>query len=156
MPFLIVPLILAALIYGAIGSFHWVSKQFGWGVAVGIASVIALLIGFAVLRWWRRRREVAANLADGYWSHELKGEWGAMRLSAGKRLCNVRIAAAQGAYIFADLQHAAAEQVGESWKLRLEVKDAKQPVWQVPMTGRRQALQWQRIMALAMAQKLGA
>jgi hypothetical protein len=155
MPLLIPPLILLALIYGAIRSFRFLSAQFGLTVALAVAVVAALIILAATLHWLRRRREVAANSADGHWTHELTGAWGALKLSADKRLCEIQIEAAQGAYIFADLQRAVLEPAGDAWFVRLEVRDAARPVWQLPMAGKRQAQQWERIMRLAIEQKLG-
>lgn len=156
MPLLIPPIILIALIYGAIRVFHILSTLYGLDVAIGVAAVTGLLILAAIAHWLRRRREVAANIADGHWTHELKGEWGVIRLSAGKRLCNVQVDAAKGDYIFADLQSATVEQQGGAWSVKLEVRNVARPVWQLPMAGKRQALQWARIFALAIAQKLRA
>ncbi|RFU48045.1 hypothetical protein [Paraburkholderia sp. DHOC27] len=154
MPIVVGLAVLAALIYGAVWSFDALDTHFGMGVAVGVAVVVAALIVAAVLYWLRRRREVAPNIHDGDWTHEVKGEWGMIRLAAGKRLCEIRVAGEQGAYIFADLQGAEATPVGEQWKLTVKVRDTKHPVWEVPMRDKGQAAQWQRMFGLAVQQKL--
>lgn len=154
MPILVALIALIALGYGAVRAFYALQAAFGLGVAVGVAVLVALLLIAAVAYWWRRRKEVAANVRDGDWTHEVKGSWGAVRLAAGKRLCEIYLGDEQGAYIFADLVGAEVQGEGGQWRVALKVKDAKRGVWVLPMSGERQARQWQRIFLLAMQQKL--
>jgi hypothetical protein len=154
MPIVVGLAVLVALIYGAVWSFDALHTHFGLGVAVGVAVVVLALIAAAVGYWLRRRREVAANIHDGDWTHELKADWGRIRLAAGKRLCEIQVDGQQGAYIFADLQAAEVVPAGEQFKLAVKVRDVKHPVWDVPMRDRGQAVQWQRVFGLAIAQKL--
>ena len=153
MPIVVGLLLLIALIYGAVEAFHALSAHFGLGVAVGVAVLVAALILAALAWWWRRHKEVSANIRDGDWTHELKGEWGDIRLAAGKRLCDVQLAGVRGSYIFADLQHAQPLRDGERWQVKLDVKDVAHPEWRLPMKSEREARQWTRIFTLAMAQK---
>ncbi|PCE26955.1 hypothetical protein BWP39_09205 [Paraburkholderia acidicola] len=155
MPILIVLIVLIALIYGAVWSFDTLAVLFGYGVAIGAAVVAAALLIAAIAWWWRRRRDVAANIHDGDWTHELKGGWGEVRLAAGKRLCNLQVDNVQGAYIFADLESATAQRDAQrGWQVELKVKDAKRPVWSLPVGDERRAKQWARIFTLAIQQKL--
>lgn len=154
MPILVALIALIALGYGAVRAFYALQAAFGLGVAVGVAVLVALLLIAAVAYWWRRRKEVAANVRDGDWTHEVKGSWGAVRLAAGKRLCEIYLGDERGAYIFADLVGAEVQGEGGQWRVALKVKDAKRGVWVLPMSGERQARQWQRIFLLAMQQKL--
>lgn len=154
MPIVVGVAVLVALIYGAVWSFDALRMHFGLGVAVGVAVVVIALIAAAVVYWLRRRREVAANIHDGDWTHELKADWGWVRLAAGKRLCEIQVDGQQGAYIFADLQGAEVVAVGEQFKLAVKVRDLKHPVWEVPMRDRGQAVQWQRVFGLAIEQRL--
>ncbi|TDN70652.1 hypothetical protein [Paraburkholderia sp. BL10I2N1] len=154
MPIVVVLLALIALIYGAVRAFDFLSTQFGLGVAVGVAVVVAIALLLAIAWWWRRRREVAANVRDGDWTHELKGEWGEIRLAAAKRFLKVRVGNDVGEYIFADVVQAEAERAGDGWQVALKVKSGTHPAWQLPMSGERQARQWARIFTLAAAQKL--
>jgi hypothetical protein len=154
MPIVVVLIALVALVWGAIWSFHAISAQFGFAVATGAAVVVALLLMAAVLAWWRRRQEVAPNVKQGDWTHELARDWGGLRLAAGKRLCDVRLDAADGHYIFADLKRARAEASGAGWRVVIDVKDAKHPEWVLPMQDRRDARKWSRIVGLAVDQKL--
>src|SRR5580704_14125766 len=96
MPIVVGLAVLAALIYGAVWSFDAVLAHFGMPVALGAAVVVVALIAAAVAYWLRRRREVAANIHDGDWTHELKGEWGMVRLAAGKRLCTLQVEGVRG------------------------------------------------------------
>ncbi|MBN3805596.1 hypothetical protein GXB81_21445 [Paraburkholderia sp. Ac-20336] len=154
MPILVALIALIALVYGAVRAFYALQAAFGLAVAVGVAVLVALLLIGALAHWLRRRREVAPNVRDGDWTHELKGNWGALRLAAAKRLCEIRVGDEKGAYIFADLLGAEVRGGGAQAQLALEVKDPRHAEWIVPMSGEREARQWQRIFALAIAQKL--
>src|ERR1700761_4986087 len=128
--------VLAALIYGAVWSFDAVLAHCGLAVAIGVAAVVAALVAAAVVYWLRRRKEVAPNIHDGDWTHELKAEWGMVRLAAGKRLCTLQVAGERGDYIFADLQGVDVGR-GDGWQLSLKVRDSKHPVWVLPMGSER-------------------
>ena len=154
MPIVVGLAVLAALIYGAVWSFDAVLAHCGLAVAIGVAAVVAALVAAAVVYWLRRRREVAPNIHDGDWTHELKAEWGGVRLAAGKRLCRVDLHGAQGDYIFADILGADVEAAGQGFQLALKVRDAKCPVWKLPMRDERQAKQWKRVFGLAIEQRL--
>jgi hypothetical protein len=154
MPIIVALIALIALAYGAVRAFYALQAAFGLGVAVGVAVLAALLVVAALAYWWRRRKEVAANVRDGDWTHELKGSWGAVRLAADKRLCEIRLGEEQGAYIFADLLGAEVQRPGAQWQVVLKVKDPKHQVWVLPMRDERQAKQWARILVLAMEQRL--
>ena len=155
MPILIVLIVLIALIYGAVWSFDKLAVLYGYGVAIGAAVLAAALLIAVIAWWWRRRREVAANIHEGDWTHELKGDWGEVRLAAAKRLCNLQVDGVQSAYIFADLEDATAQRDAQhGWQVDLKVKDAKRPVWSLPVGDERRAKQWARIFVLAIQQKL--
>jgi hypothetical protein len=154
MPIIVALFVLIALIYGALRAYDAIAAHFGTGIAIGAAVVAAALVLGALAYWWRRHREIAPNIHDGDWTHELKNSWGLVRLSAGKCLCSVQLDGAKGDYIFGDLQRAQAERDGNAWRVGLAVKDAARPLWQLPMESERQARQWQRILTLAIAQKL--
>ncbi|NML32198.1 hypothetical protein [Paraburkholderia antibiotica] len=154
MPILVALIALIALVYGAVRAFEGLEAAFGLAVAIGVAVLVGLLIVAALAYWWQRRREVAPNVRDGDWTHELKGSWGSLRLAAAKRLCEIRVGDAQGAYIFADLLGAEAQGQDAQARLALKVRDARHGEWLVPMAGAREARRWQRIFALAIEQKL--
>ena len=154
MPILVVLFALIALVYGAVQAFYFLSRQFGFAVATGVAVIVVVALLLAIGWWWRRRREVAANVRDGDWTHELKGAWGELKLAAAKRFMSVRTGDAVGEFIFADLVQAEAAHAAGGWQVALTVRNATQPVWHLPMASERQAKQWARILALAAAQKL--
>ncbi|MFM0336070.1 hypothetical protein [Paraburkholderia fungorum] len=154
MPIVVALIALIAVVYGAVRGFYALQAAFGLGVAVGVAVLVGALLIAGVVYWWRRRQEVAANIRDGDWTHEVKGDWGSVRLAAGKRLCEIRLGGEQGFYIFADLVGVEAQGLGGQWKVALTVKDAKHQVWVLPMLGARQAKQWERVFLLAIGQKL--
>jgi hypothetical protein len=160
MPIVVALAVLVALIYGAVWSFHALSAHFGLGVATGVAVVAAALVVAGILYWLHRRREVAPNIArgqDGDWTHELRRDWGGVRLAAGKRLCDLRVGDERGGYIFADLRGARMEPAAGpdgAWQVLLDVKDAKRGEWRLPMRDRREALKWTRILTRAVEQKL--
>ncbi|WP_144142990.1 hypothetical protein [Paraburkholderia sp. BCC1884] len=154
MPILVALIALIALVYGAVRAFYALQAAFGLGVAVGVAVLVGLALIAAAVWWWRRRQAVASNIRDGDWTHELKGSWGAVRLAAGKRLCEVRLGEQRGAYIFADLLGAEVQGDGGQWRVALKVKDPRHQVWDLPMRNEGQAKQWRRIFMLAAEQKL--
>src|ERR1700722_4781950 len=136
MPIIVALIALIALVYGAVRAFYALEATFGLAVAVGVAVVVALLLIAAVVYWWRRRQAVAPNVRDGDWTHELKGNWGSVRLAAGKRLCEIGLGDERGGYIFADLLGAEARSSGASnsgapWQVALKVKDPKHGEWLV-------------------------
>jgi hypothetical protein len=154
MPIVVALIALIALVYGAVRAFYGLQAAFGLAVAVGVAVLVALLLIAAVVYWWRRRKEVASNVRDGDWTHELKGSWGSVRLAAGKRFCEIQVGEERGAYIFADLQGAVVQSRDGQAQLALKVKDTKHGEWLVPMSDEKQARQWRRIFLLAAEQKL--
>ncbi|SAK63217.1 hypothetical protein AWB79_02978 [Caballeronia hypogeia] len=160
MPIVVGLIALGLLIYGAIWSFNAIHAQFGLSVAVAVAVVVLALIAAGVMRWLASRREIAPNLRKGEhgdWTHELKTDWGGLRIAAGKRLCDVRMGEERGSYIFADLRGARMqEQKGANgaWQVVLDVQDAKHGEWRLPMRDRADAHKWARILSLATQQKL--
>ncbi|SAK92459.1 hypothetical protein AWB82_06608 [Caballeronia glebae] len=160
MPIVVGLIILGLLIYGAVWSFDAIHAHFGLGVAVAAAVVVLAIIAAGVMRWLASRREIAPNLRrgeNGDWTHELKTEWGGVRVAAGKRLCDVRIGEERGSYIFADLRGARMQEPGGAngaWQVVLDVQDAKHGAWNLPMRDRREAHKWARILSLATQQKL--
>lgn len=154
MPIVVALIALIALVYGAVRAFDALQIAFGLAVAVGVAVLVALLLMAAALYWWRRRQEVAPNIHDGDWTHELTGSWGSVRLAAVKRFCEIRVGEERGAYIFADLLAAEVRSHDGQAQVALKVKDPKHGDWLLPMSDERQAKQWQRIFSLAVQQKL--
>ncbi|MFT4436137.1 hypothetical protein ACMX25_22465 [Caballeronia sp. 15715] len=158
MPIIVALVVLVAVIYGAFWSFHALSAAFGVSVAIAAAVIAALVVVGVAVYFWLRWKEVAPNVHDGDWTHELKRDWGGVRLAAAKRLCEVRVGGQVGMYIFADL-HGARMEPGVSgaaspWQVALNVKDSTQPRWTLPMQDRREAHKWSRILEKAAAQTL--
>ncbi|MDN7182676.1 hypothetical protein M0D69_32605 [Caballeronia sp. SEWSISQ10-4 2] len=158
MPIIVALVVLVAVIYGAFWSFHAISAVLGIEVAIGAAVIAVLVVVSIAVYFWLRWKEVAPNVHDGDWTHELKRDWGGVRLAAAKRLCEVRVGGQVGMFIFADLRGARVEPVGSgaagSWQVALDVKDTTQSRWNLPMQDRREAHKWGRILEKAAAQTL--
>src|ERR1700733_3815278 len=104
MPIIVALVVLVAVIYGAFWSFHAISAAFGLGVAIGAAGVAGVAVVSIAVYFWLRWKEVAPNVHDGDWTHELKRDWGGVRLAAAKRLCEGREGGPGGLFFFADLR----------------------------------------------------
>jgi len=154
MPILVIPLALIALAYGAVRAFDAVALRYGSDIATGVAALVLALLASVVAHFVQRRREIAPNFRDGDWTHRFAGDWGELRLAAGKRLCDVRVGAAHGSYIFADLNRAEVRHEAGGWRVALDVADRKHPRWLLPARSEREARRWARILTLAIAQKL--
>lgn len=155
MPIIVLLFVFAALVYGAVWSFQALAMRFGTDLAIGAAAVVVTVLVALLANWLRRRREVAPNLrGEGAWTHRVVGAWGEARLAAGKRLCEIKLGEAHGAYIFADLRGALAARDASGWHVALNVADAAKPLWQLPMPSEREAKRWARVFALAIAQRL--
>ncbi|QBQ97296.1 hypothetical protein [Paraburkholderia pallida] len=155
MPILVLFIVFAALVYGAVWSFQALAARFGTDVAIGVAAVVVAALATLLANWLQRRREVAPNLrGEGDWTHRVAGAWGEARLAAGKRLCEVKLGETRGAYIFADLKGAQPGEDASGWHVALSVADAGKPLWQLPMPNEREAKRWARIFTLAIGQKL--
>jgi hypothetical protein len=164
MPIVLALVALVAVLYGAFWSFNALAAAFGEGVAIGAAVVVIAILAALAAWWWRRRQDVAPNASDGDWTHELKRDWGGVRLAAQKRLCEVRVSnpgsqdgERHGEYIFADLKSAEARpdpSASGAWQVVLDVKDAKHPQWLLPIRERGEARKWSRILSKAVAQTL--
>lgn len=155
MPIVVALVVLVAAIWGAVWSFHVISAAAGVMVAI-VAAVVALGIVVGICAYfWLRWKETARNAHDGDWTHELKRDWGGVKLAAEKRLCELRVGEQRGSYIFADLQAARMEpSASGGWQVALDVKDARQPRWILPMATKKDAHQWGRIFQKAVDQQL--
>lgn len=154
MPIFVFLFVVAALIYGAVRGFDALAVRAGNDIAIGVAALVLALVAAVLAYFVQRRRDVAANLRDGDWTHGLAGDWGEVRLAAGKRLCEVRVGAERGAYIFADLRRAEPRHETNGWRVALHVDDRKHPLWLLPVRGEREAKRWARILSLAIEQRL--
>src|ERR1700754_1538361 len=99
MPIFVALFVLIALIYGMVRAYDDIAARFGTVAAVGVAVIVAAAFNAAVAWLWRRHREIAPNIHDGDWTHELKAPWGGVRLAAGKGLCSIQLGGAKGDYI---------------------------------------------------------
>ncbi|KAF1025187.1 MAG: hypothetical protein GAK40_01439 [Burkholderia plantarii] len=149
MPILIVLLVFAALVWGAILAFRDIAAQYGTGVATGIACAVAALLAWVLAYWLRRRRDIAPNTKDGGWTHVMNGAGATLKLSSAQGLLWLSQDGAEGHYTLTDVSACQAEPAGEGWQLTLALRDTRHPNWTLPMPDRRQAERWARIVTLA-------
>lgn len=156
MPIVVVLVALVGAIWGAIWSFHAISAAAGVLAATGAAVVALGIVVWICAYFWLRWKETAPNARDGDWTHELKLDWGGVKLAAEKRLCEVRVGDQRGSYIFADLKGARMEPGSSAgvWQVSLDVKDAQNPHWILPMPNKKEAHRWGRILQKAADEKL--
>lgn len=154
MPILIVLLVFAALVWGAIAAFHAVAAQFGAGVAIGVSCVVAVLLALALAAWLRSRREIAPNTREGGWTHAVRHGAVELKLSSTQGLLWLSQDGATGNYTLTDVTACRARQDGERWQLAVELRDTRHPAWALPMPSQREAKRWARVVTLAKAGKL--
>ncbi|MGV2293042.1 signal peptide protein [Trinickia sp. YCB016] len=154
MPIIIALLVLGALVVGAVYAFDFVAARLGEPAAIGISIVVALVVIALVARWIQRRREIAPNTKEGDWTHALVQTWGGIRVSATKGLLWLSVDGAEGEYTLTDLHDCAATDMDGRWYLIVKVRDKVRAEWKLPMSNKRDADRWTRILTLAQAQKL--
>ena len=91
----------------------------------------------------RKSRRICAG-RGGDWTHELKRDWGGVRVAAGKRLCDVRVGEqARHVYLCGSARSAdESRAVGSgAWQVVLDVQDAKHGAWNLPMQDRARGAQ---------------
>lgn len=162
MPIFVALAALAALIWGTVWSFDALQARFGLPAALAAAAVVLAALALAARVWVRRRREVAPNIADGVWTHQLDAHGARVRLSAPGRLVSMEVGGEHGEFIFADLADAAVRRAGGAWAVELKVRavaqagarGVKRAEWVIPVGSEREAKRWSRIFTLAMEQRL--
>ncbi len=154
MPILIVLIVFAALVWGAIAAFHAIAAQFGLGVAVGASCVAAVLIALALGAWWRSRREIARNTKEAPWTHAMRHGAVELKVSATQGLLWLSQDGTQASYTLTDVTACRAEQAGGGWRLAIALRDPQRAAWALPMPSQREARRWARVVTLAKAGKL--
>ncbi|WP_179402848.1 hypothetical protein [Burkholderia guangdongensis] len=154
MPIFIVLFALIALGWGAVQTFHAIAARFGEPVAV-TAAVLAAAIVIALVAWWIKRvRDVAPNTKEEGWTHVAHRAWGELRVSATQGLLWLSHDGTDGRYTLSQLNGCDAETIGGRWHLVVRVRDAARGEWTLPMTNKRDAQRWARVLTLAKAQRL--
>ncbi|KGR93611.1 hypothetical protein [Burkholderia sp. ABCPW 111] len=154
MPIFIVLFALAALIWGAVYTFHAIAARFGDAMAIGAAVVAIAAIAAAVAHWARRRRDVAPNAREDGWTHVLQRAWGDLRISATKGLLWLSQDGDAGRYTLTDLSGCRAQTLDGRWYLVVAVRDERRAEWKLPMDDKRDAQRWARVLTLAKRQRL--
>ncbi|KVE30688.1 hypothetical protein [Burkholderia sp. TSV86] len=154
MPLLLIPLVLAALMWGAVLAFDAMATCLGSTTAIGLAAVAAVLLVAVIALWLRRYREIAPNAHDDGWTHVVQRTWGHLRVSTTKGLLWLSQNGADGRYTLTDLDACRTEIRDGRWYLIVAVRDADHAEWTLPMQSKRDALRWARVLTLAKLQRL--
>ncbi|KVT98622.1 signal peptide protein [Burkholderia ubonensis] len=154
MPIFIALFALIALAWSAVHTFHVIAARFGEPVAVA-AAVLAAALLMALVAWWvRRRRDIAPNTNEEGWTHIVHRAWGELRVSATQGLLWLSHDGADGRYTLSQLDGCHAAPIGGRWHLVVQVRDAARDEWTLPMTGKRDAQRWARVLMLARDNRL--
>ncbi|AJK48120.1 hypothetical protein [Burkholderia plantarii] len=154
MPILIVLFVLAALAWGAIVAFRDAAAQFGTGIAIALAAVVAVLLAAALAAWIRRRREIAPNTKEGGWTHVMRHGPAALKLSSTQGLLWLSREGTEAHVTLSDVGACEARLVDGQWCLVVGFRDASRAAWTLPMPDRRAARRWARVVTLGQAGKL--
>jgi hypothetical protein len=154
MPIFIVLFALAALVWGAIHTFHVIAARFGEPVAV-TAAVLAAALAISLVAWWaKRRRDVAPNTKEKGWTHVVHRAWGELRVSATQGLLWLSHDGADGRYTLSQLDGCRTATIGGRWHLVVQVRDVARGEWALPMMDKRDAQRWARVLTLAKHHRL--
>ncbi len=154
MPIFIVLFALAALVWGAIHTFHVIAARFGEPVAV-TAAVLAAALAISLVAWWaKRRRDVAPNTKEQGWTHVVHRAWGELRVSATQGLLWLSHDGADGRYTLSQLDGCGTATIDGRWHLVVQVRDVARGEWALPMMDKRDAQRWARVLTLAKQHRL--
>ncbi|MBR8311610.1 signal peptide protein [Burkholderia dolosa] len=154
MPIFVALFALIAVGWGAVHLFHAIAAQFGRPIAIAAAVLAAALLVALVARWIKRRRDIAPNTRDAGWTHVVQRAWGELRVSATKGLLWLSHDGADGRYTLSQLDGCEAVPIGGRWHLVVRVRDPARGEWKLPMTDKRDAQRWARVLMLAKDNRL--
>ncbi|NYT77519.1 hypothetical protein H0A71_10990 [Alcaligenaceae bacterium] len=154
MPLLLLPLLLVALVLGAVWLYSQVASVLG--SLAGFGAIVAVIAAFVALIVWllRRYRAIHGTNIQGQRVLSTDGNWGALRLSAGDKSGTLTLKGANANFIFADITQAQALLEDDGWAVHLTLRHQACADWLIPMNGRKQAKRWEKILSYAAAQKL--
>ena len=153
MPLLLIPLVIAAMLFGAYRLYAEVADRFGAMVGTGaVILAVAILIGL-VIGLIARHRYYHGKLQAGRRLLDVSGEWGELTLNANDKHGRLQLNQQEVRFIFADIAAASCTDAPEASVL-LQLRHAAQDTWRIPMANRRQAKRWARILSLAASQQL--
>ena len=153
MPLLLIPLLIAALIFGAYRLYADVAARFG--AVAGVIAVIltvAILIGLVVALVARHRYYHGRSQAGQRQLH-VSGVWGELALNANDKHGRLVLDKQEVRFIFADIADVSTVD-GANASVQLQLRHAAQAKWIIPMANGRQARRWTRILSLAASQQL--
>lgn len=154
MPLLLLPLLLIALILGAVWLYSQVASLFG--AFAGFSAVVAVIAALTALVAWqlRRYRAIHGRAAGGRRVLSTEGAWGALHLNANGKTGSLALHGNTAQFIFADIVQAPAVLEDDGWSIHLALRHQARAKWVIPMHGRKQARQWEKILSYAASQKL--
>ena len=153
MPLLLIPVLLAAMLFGAYQLYADVAGRFG--VVAGVSAVVvvvAILIGLVIglvarHRYYHGKSQAGRRLLD------VSGAWGTLVLNADEKRGRLMLDQQEVRFIFADIE-AVSHTEGTKTNVMLRLRHAAQAQWHIPMDNGRQARRWTRILSLAASQQL--
>ncbi|MFT0548880.1 hypothetical protein ACMHYO_21385 [Allopusillimonas ginsengisoli] len=154
MPLLLLPILLVALVLGAVWLFNQVALAFG--SFAGFGAILAVIAVFVALIAWllKRYRAIHGTNVRGQRVLSTEGSWGVLRLSVGEKSGTLTLQGHNADFIFADIAQAQAVLEDDGWAVHLTLRHQSRADWLIPMYGRKQAKRWAKIMSYAATQKL--
>lgn len=154
MPLLLLPILLVALVLGAVWLYNQVALPFG--PFAGFGAILAVIAAFVALIacLFRRYRAIHGTNIRGQRVLSTEGSWGVLRLSAGDKTGALTLQGKNADFIFADITQAQAVLEDDGWAVHLTLRHQFEGDWLIPMYGRKQAKRWEKILSYAASQKL--
>ena len=153
MPLLLIPVLIAAMLFGAYRLYAEVANQFCVVAGVSAVTLVVLILIGCVIGLVARHRYFHGKRQAGQRLLSIAGTWGELTLNADEKQGRLMLDQQEAQFIFADIE-AVSHADGKNASVALQLRHAAQTQWCIPMPNSRQARRWSRILSLAASQQL--
>lgn len=150
----LIPLLIAALVYGAYKFYLWEAALYGTIAASATITLVVLAIAALCLHAWRPHRALHGRKVGGRRILAVSGDWGRLALNAEEKRGQLTLNGKEVRFIFGDIAAVSRASQSAAPERCLRLSGHADNPWRIPMASKRQADDWQRILQLAAGKKL--